>query len=327
MTISKDAVERARTLYAQPAASLAGERRKFPVYAGKPIAMRPMAIDFDWIYSVSRPNWRTDDGVEVVEIEGPLEHKSGWWFDSYESILKRVEGAMTGECYQTQQVFEYFSANGWQESPEYEPPPRAPALAVVMRINSPGGEAAGATAAHKKIRALAAKHCVPVFAYADELACSAAYELACAADAGIWLPESGVVGSIGVIATAFDRTKQNEKIGLDIELITSGAYKADGHPDRVLDDGIKGRIQQRVNELAAIFFQVVADARDTSPEAIADLQAATFLGRDAVMQGVADGVAEWDQFLELVGKSVRDGAAAPLVDDEDNEEQTSETAH
>lgn len=327
MTISKDAVERARTLYAQPAASLAGERRKFPVYAGKPLAMRPMAIDFDWIYSVSRPNWRTDDGVEVVEIEGPLEHKSGWWFDSYESILKRIEGAMTGECYQTQQVFEYFSANGWQESPGYEPPPRAPARAVVMRINSPGGEAAGATAAHKKIRALATKYGVPVFAYADELACSAAYELACAADAGIWLPESGVVGSIGVIATAFDRTKQNEKIGLEIELITSGAYKADGHPDRVLDDGIKGRIQQRVNELAAIFFQVVADARDTSPEAIADLQAATFLGGDAVMQGVADGVAEWDQFLELVGKSASDGAAAPLVDDEGNEEQTSATAH
>jgi ClpP class serine protease len=91
----------------------------------------------------------------------------------------------------------------------------------------------------------------------------------------------------------------------------------------VLDDGIKGRIQQRVDELAAIFFQVVADARETTPEAIADLQAATFLGKEAVRQGVADGIADWDSFLEIVAKSLSEGDPAPLVDEP--EEQT--TAH
>ena len=162
-------------------------------------------------------------------------------------------------------------------------------------------EAAGATAAHKKLRALSAKHGVKLFSFADELAASAAYEIACAGE--IWLPESGVVGSIGVIATAYDRTKQNSIIGLDIELITSGDYKADGHPDRKLDGGIRARIQTRVDELAAIFFGVVADAREMTMTAVADLQAATFLGYEAVEVGIADGVAEWDAFLELVTKS------------------------
>jgi hypothetical protein len=294
-----------------------GQPRRFPFPVGRALAIDPKAIDFDWVFSWSPPNSRTQDGIEIVSIEGPLEHKRGFWFDSYEDILDRLEGALTGKAAQARQVWEDYCAAGYTTPDGYQPPPATPASAVVLRWNSPGGEAAGATAAHKRIRALRQEHGIPIYSFADELAASAAYELACGADE-IWGCESAVVGSVGVIATAFDRTKENEKLGLHIELITSGAYKADGHPDRKLDDGIRGRIQKRVDALAQIFFQVVAGARGTNVRAVADLEAATFLGDEAVAVGLSDGVAEWPEFLQLVAKSVSTAATEPaaLTDDQ-----------
>lgn len=283
--------------------------RRFHFPVGRALAIDPKSIDFDWIYSCSSPSVRTPEGVEIVSIEGPLEHKSGFWFDSYEDILERLEGALTGEAEQVRDAWSHWREEG------YQPPLATPAKAVVLRWNSPGGEAAGATAAHRRILALRREHGIPIYSFADEMACSAAYELACAADE-IWMPESAVVGSVGVIATAYDRTKQNDLVGLRIELITSGAYKSDGHPDRTLDDGIRSRIQQRVDALAAIFFGVVAEARDTNVRAIEDLEAATFLGHEAVREGLADEVAEWSEFLGFVTKSllINDAQAVEALD-------------
>jgi hypothetical protein len=293
-------------------ASLVGARARFSLGEGRMLAMQAEEIDFDWVYSYSRPNERTEDGVEIVHISGPLEHQAGFWFDSYEDILKRIEGAMTGQYQQALAALRQWDFFNDAPREGAEIPDAVPARAIILCFNSPGGEAAGATAAHRRILALKAQHGIPVYGYANELAASAAYELICAADE-IWLPQSGVVGSIGVIATAFDRTSQNEKTGLNIELITSGAFKADGHPDRVLDDGIRQRLQERVDELAEIFFNVVADARGTSPGAIAALEAATFLG-EAALPVVADGVAEWPDFLARVCKSVEGSALDVDVD-------------
>lgn len=178
-----------------------------------------------------------------------------------------------------------------------------PVRAVVMCIDSPGGEAAGSSYAHRKIRRLRRKYGIPLYAYANETACSAAYAIACAADE-IWLPDTGTVGSVGVIATLFDRTEQNKKTGLNIELVTSGERKADGHADRVLTDDIIGRMQERVDDLAQVFWSLVAIARETDVKSVADLQAGVFTGKKAVSIGLADGVATWDRFLETVKASL-----------------------
>ena len=261
------------------------------------LAIEPRALDFSYLYTGVVPTDRTEDGIAIVTVHGPLEHHATWWWDSYESIVERVEDAITG-----QDVVKYDEwRNGWRD--DYEPAVAMPARAVVLCIDSPGGEAAGCGQAHKRLRTLRKQYNVPLYAYADETACSAAYEIACACDE-IWLPETGTVGSIGVIATLFDRTKMNEKDGLNVELITSGEYKSDGHADRVIDDGVRSRMQARVDTLAGIFWRIVARRRETSPKAVAGLQAGVFLGQDAVDVGIADGVSGWRSFLQMVGKSL-----------------------
>lgn len=241
---------------------------------GEVLAMDPQAFGA-MFFGGATPSDRTEDNIEIISICGPLEHHDSLW-DNYDSIICRVEEAMAGEC---------------------------PASAVVLCIDSPGGEAAGSNYCHQKLRSLRKKYKIPLYAYANEMAASAAYAIASACDE-IWLPKTGTVGSIGVIATMYDRTKQNEKTGLQIKLLTSGEYKADNHADRELTDEIESRMQGRVDALAAVFFESVAKARGTTPEAIAGLEAGVFLGQDAVSVGLADGVERWDRFLRYVADSL-----------------------
>jgi ClpP class serine protease len=213
--------------------------------------------------------------VAIVNVCGPLDHHNQWWLDSYDSIVERA-----GDAFGDPDV-----------------------LAVIMRFDSPGGDASGVEEAHRRLRAMRAQSKKPLFAYADESCYSAAYWLACAAD-GIWLPRTGGVGSVGVIAEAYDVTHANEKAGVRVELVTTGKQKADGHPERPLTDEILGRVQTRVDKLGQIFFASVAEARGLKPQAVEDLQAACLMGDEAVGAGLADDVISWEKFLELVRASV-----------------------
>lgn len=263
-------------------------RRKFSP-SSPYLAIRPEALDLSYLPVGSTRNDRTDSNVAIIKICGPLEHHAGsGWFDSYEEIAARVEAAMSGAD---------FDSDGASDLG------LGPASAVVLCIDSPGGEAAGSSACHRKLRKLRKKYNVPLFAFANEMAASAAYSIASACDE-IWLPDTGTVGSIGVIATVYDRTKQNAKTGLLITLVTSGSQKADNHADRPLTEEITARMQERVNRLASVFFQTVADARGVSPENIAELEAGVFIGQHAVDVGIADRVGSWDAFMRHVSNSL-----------------------
>ena len=260
-------------------------------------------IDFSYLFTGPVPNDRTEDNVAIVTINGPLEHHCTYWWDSYEDIHKRVEDAFSGNDVVDAERQRMLWDNWGQLPEDYAPPPATPARAVIMKFDSPGGEAAGCTYLHRKLRSLRKQYDAPLYAYANEMAASAAYQLASAADE-IWLPDTGRVGSIGVIATLFDRTEQNKKMGVNIELITSGDKKSDNHADRVITDDIRERTQGMVDDLALIFFQIVAKARGVSVDAVRSLQAGVYTGQDAVNVGIADGVARWDRFLRLVTEAL-----------------------
>ena len=62
-----------------------------------------------------------------------------------------------------------------------------------------------------------------------ECAASGAYALACVADQ-IWLPASGMVGSVGVVCARYDETKADEEEGVRVDVIAVGKRKTDGNP-------------------------------------------------------------------------------------------------
>lgn len=218
------------------------------------------------------------DPVRTIFVRGPLVHHASWWWCSYEDTAHEFQEAL--------------------DDPECE--------AIVLRIDSPGGYANGMGEAVRQMREAKARAGKPVLAYVDECACSAAYGLATVADE-IWLPASGLAGSVGTMLTVYDETKANEKIGLRVEVITSGTQKADGHPDVPLTNATLGRLRERVATLAGLFVGQVADARRMTPDAVAELQAGVFLGQQAIEVGLADRLASLD---ETLAEAARRGAAA-----------------
>lgn len=205
--------------------------------------------------------YRVVDGVAVVDVMGPLDQRGGFWWDGYDSVSERVSAALADRD----------------------------VTAVVLAIDSPGGVVAGNLDAARGLRAAADRAKKPMVAHAGTFATSAAYALAVAADR-VMVTADGAVGSIGVIATVYDRTEANAQEGLDVRVVRSGALKADPHPDVVLTDASVARVRARVMDLATSFAAWVAERRGQTPEAVLAHQGATIYATRALETGLADGI-------------------------------------
>jgi signal peptide peptidase SppA len=99
------------------------------------------------------------------------------------------------------------------------------ARAVAIVVNSPGGAPVQSHLIYRRIRQLAAENNRPVIAFAEDVAASGGYMIACAADEIICDPSS-IVGSIGVVGGSFGFSKLIDKLGVERRLYTSGDHKA-----------------------------------------------------------------------------------------------------
>ena len=97
--------------------------------------------------------------------------------------------------------------------------------AVALAINSPGGSAAQAALIAKRIRDLATEKNVPVVAFAEDVAASGGYWIACAADE-IYADANSIIGSIGVIAASFGFPDLLRRIGVQRRVYTAGERKS-----------------------------------------------------------------------------------------------------
>lgn len=98
------------------------------------------------------------------------------------------------------------------------------AQAVAIAINSPGGSPVQSTLIFKRIRALASENELPVYVFAEDVAASGGYMLACAGDE-IYADESSVIGSIGVISAGFGFSEAIGKLGIERRVYTAGKNK------------------------------------------------------------------------------------------------------
>jgi signal peptide peptidase SppA len=99
------------------------------------------------------------------------------------------------------------------------------ARAVALQINSPGGSPVQSHLIYRRIRQLATESGRPVIAFAEDVAASGGYMIACAADEIVCDPSS-LVGSIGVVGGSFGFSKLIDKLGIERRLYTSGDHKA-----------------------------------------------------------------------------------------------------
>ena len=165
--------------------------------------------------------------------------------------------------------------------------------AVALLINSPGGSPVQSHLIHLRIRQLAAEHKLPVLAFAEDVAASGGYMIACAADE-IICDDSTIIGSIGVIGGSFGFAGLLEKLGIERRLYTSGERKAmldPFLPEKPDDVERLKSVQRDIHEDFIALVKQSRGARLTGPEN--DLFSGEFwTGRKAVTLGVADSIGD-----------------------------------
>jgi serine protease SohB len=167
------------------------------------------------------------------------------------------------------------------------------AKAVALLINSPGGSPVQSHAIFRRIRQLAEEKKVPVIAFAEDVAASGGYMIACAADE-IVCDASSIVGSIGVVGGSFGFAKLMEKLGVERRLYTSGERKAmldPFLPEKPEDVERLKSVQRDIHEDFITLVKERRAARLTGPEN--DLFSGEFwTGRKAVELGIADQIGD-----------------------------------
>ena len=180
-------------------------------------------------------------------------------------------------------------------------------------INSPGGSPVQSHLIYRRIRALAAEKKLPVIAFAEDVAASGGYMIACAADE-IICDRSSIVGSIGVVGGTFGFPKLMEKLGVERRLYTSGERKAMLDPFLPEKPEDVERLKAVQREIHDDFIALVKESRGTrltGPET--DLFSGEYwTGRTAVELGLADGIGDLRAVLrERFGDKVETPLIAP----------------
>lgn len=166
---------------------------------------------------------------------------------------------------------------------------------IFLDIDSAGGEAGGVFDLADRL--YAARQVKPIWAIADDMACSAAYALASSAEK-VWITRTGGVGSIGVIALHVDQSLKDAEDGLKFTPIFAGSRKNDLNPHEPLKDDARVRLQTEVDRLYGLFLATVARNRQQSLASIQATEAGLFYGPASLEHGLADAVGSRAEALQ-----------------------------
>lgn len=234
----------------------------------KPLLLSPRGLEainaIEWLPTekVIPLNYELQNGIAIIPIHGLLT-KRGEIFSSfmgttsYDDIFSAISGAIEDEKVEK----------------------------ILLDIDSPGGEVGGLFDLVDFI--FNSRNQKPIYSFANDYACSAAYAIASATEK-IFVNRTSCVGSIGVIATHLDVSAADKKEGLKYTTIFAGAKKNDLSPHEPISESAIADLQNEVNRLNDIFINTVEKNRNLTEADIRKMQAGTYFGQNAITVGLAD---------------------------------------
>ena len=244
---------------------------------GARIGLTDMVVPADYA-PTTRPLSPATGKVAVIPIHGTLVRRTSGLeavsgLASYTSIAAQLDAALA--------------------SPEV--------AAILLDVDSPGGESGGVFDLADRIRA--GVQVKPVWAVANDMAFSAAYALASAASR-VFVARTGGVGSIGVIAMHIDQSVKDAKDGVRYTAVFAGERKNDLNPHEPISDKAHAVLKAEVNRIYGLFVEAVAHHRGIEASAVRDTEAGLFFGQAAVAAGLADAVGGFDDALDQLTQSL-----------------------
>ncbi len=232
--------------------------------------------DEDFSRPASAPDSGYDlvDGVAVINITGTLVHRC--------NSIRPYSGMLGYNAIRTA----FLSALD-----------DSAAKAITLLCNSPGGEVSGCFDLVDTI--FAARGSKPITAICDDMAYSACYAIASAADS-IVVPRTGGVGSVGVITMHADFSQALKGQGVAVTIFQHGDRKAAGNPYRPLSGDDTEEFQAHIDELGDLFDNTVARNRGITVASVKAMQARTYMGAAGVDAGLADAVLAPDEAFRVL---------------------------
>jgi ClpP class serine protease len=217
-----------------------------------------------------------NDGIAVMEIDGPLMRKA--------ELFSDISGATS---------YQWIGAT--VDQLRADPNVRK----VVIKVNSPGGEAAGVGECAEKIARLAAeKH---VEGYVETQAASAALWLLVQCS-HVTAHATAQIGWIGAVRRLRDTSAQDQKEGVrELEFVSKGAEKKRTTP---LDKAVMDRVQRGVDKWGSLFTEAVAKGRGvTTDKVLSDFGGGDGMFADrALTVGLIDAIGDLEStFAGLAG--------------------------
>lgn len=158
--------------------------------------------------------------------------------------------------------------------------------AIVLDIDSGGGEVQGFEVAAKQLQSLN----IPIYAFSKGVMASLAYNLASYANKIYTIP-SASVGSIGAVLFYENYSKALENEGVESQIFRGGAYKAKPNNIEQLTINDINYLQSLVDDSYNQFKQSVANNRNLSLDNVNEwAEGKVFDGEQALKLGLIDGV-------------------------------------
>jgi protease-4 len=160
---------------------------------------------------------------------------------------------------------------------------------VILRINSPGGSPVQSSYINQEIRRLRGENPdIPLYAVVEDMCASGGYYVAVAADK-IYVNESSIVGSIGVLSSSFGFVEAMDNLGIERRLYTAGENKAFMDPFSPQEKADTEHLQHLLGQIHQQFIQVVKEGRGERLSDNPDLFSGLFwTGEESIRLGLAD---------------------------------------
>lgn len=244
----------------------------------KAAGLSPDSLDDDltnmvaeWLGMDPKPIDWTEDSIPVVTVSGPLYKRKSPFASNYKSIGEALDSLLAMEI---------------------------PPVAVVLKIDSPGGMVNGLDAVIRKVEQLAEQ--TLVVASIDGCGCSAAYRIAAAAGS-VWATSDSDVGSIGTYWQFIDYSKAFEDAGLKSVLLTTGPFKGLGVPGEEITDEQIAFLQDVTDKTNAAFLADVKAGRMMSDAQVAAVSDGRFwMASEALELGLIDEIGGLSDVLTAI---------------------------
>jgi len=178
---------------------------------------------------------------------------------------------------------------------------------IILHIESPGGSIAGLMDFADDV--YEASKVKPVVAFADDLACSAAYWIGSQASR-FYANKSALVGSIGVYSLLMDSSKAYDKAGVKMHIIRSGENKGVGAQGIKVTNKQVGVIQTVIDSHYESFLAAIVRGRGPNGPGEKQLRkladGRVYVAADAKNQKLIDGIATFSQVLDMERPGMRD---------------------